>query len=60
MIGWFRRHSARCAFIEADAKALIERFGEQAYSEPQFDANWIEPEGPNYLDRAWPRAQATK
>jgi hypothetical protein len=33
MIGWFRRRAEYRALIEADAKALIERFGEQAYSE---------------------------
>jgi hypothetical protein len=36
MIGWFRRRAAYRALIEADAKALIERFGEQAYSEARF------------------------
>jgi hypothetical protein len=29
----FRRRSAYRAIIEADAKALIERYGERAYSE---------------------------
>ncbi len=33
MIGWLRRRAAYRALIEADAKALIERFGEHAYSE---------------------------
>jgi hypothetical protein len=33
MIGWFRRRAEYRALIEADAEALIERFGEQAYSE---------------------------
>ena len=36
MIGWFRRRAEYHALIEADAKALIERFGEQAYSEARF------------------------
>jgi hypothetical protein len=36
MIGWFRRRAEYRALIEADAKALIERFGEQAYSEARF------------------------
>ena len=36
MIGWFHRRAAYRALIEADAKALIERFGEQAYSEARF------------------------
>jgi hypothetical protein len=33
MIGWFRRRAEYRALIEADAKALIDQFGEQAYSE---------------------------
>ena len=33
MIGWLRRRAEYRALIEADAKALIERFGDQAYSE---------------------------
>jgi hypothetical protein len=36
MIGWFRRRAEYRALIEADAKALIERFGEGAYSEARF------------------------
>jgi hypothetical protein len=36
MIGWFRCRAAYSALIEADAKALIERFGDQAYSEARF------------------------
>ena len=36
MIGWFRRRTEYRALIETDAKALIERFGEQAYSEARF------------------------
>jgi hypothetical protein len=36
MIGWFRRRAEYRALIEADAKALIERFGEHAYSEARF------------------------
>ncbi len=36
MIGWFRRRAAYRTLIEADAKALIERFGDQAYSEARF------------------------
>jgi hypothetical protein len=36
IIGWFRRRAAYRALIEADAKALIERFGENAYSEARF------------------------
>jgi hypothetical protein len=30
MIGWFRRRAEYRALIEADAKALMERFGESA------------------------------
>jgi hypothetical protein len=33
MVAWFRRRAESPALIEADANALIERFGEQAYSE---------------------------
>jgi hypothetical protein len=33
MINWLRRRAAYRALIEADAKALIEQFGERAYSE---------------------------
>ena len=33
MIGWFDRRAAYHALVEADAKALIDQFGEQAYSE---------------------------
>jgi hypothetical protein len=33
MIGWFRHRAEYRALIEADAKALIDQFGEQAYSE---------------------------
>jgi hypothetical protein len=36
MIGWLRRRAEYRALIEADAKALIERFGEKAYSEARF------------------------
>ncbi len=36
MIGWFRRRAAYRALIEADATALIERFGEEAYSGARF------------------------
>ena len=36
MIDWFPRRAEYRALIEADAKALIERFGEQAYSEARF------------------------
>jgi predicted Rdx family selenoprotein len=36
MISWLRRRAAYRALIEADAKALIERFGDQAYSEARF------------------------
>ena len=36
MINWFHRRAAYRALIEADAKALIEQFGEQAYSEARF------------------------
>ena len=36
MIDWFRRRAEYRALIEADAKALIEQFGEQAYSEARF------------------------
>jgi hypothetical protein len=36
MIGWFRRRAAYRALIEADAKALIEQFGEIAYLEARF------------------------
>jgi hypothetical protein len=36
MIGWLRRRAAYRVLMEADAKALIERFGEQAYSEARF------------------------
>jgi hypothetical protein len=33
MIGWFRRRAAYRTLIQADAMALVERFGERAYSE---------------------------
>jgi hypothetical protein len=36
MFFFFRRRAAYRTLIEADAKALIERFGEQAYSEARF------------------------
>jgi hypothetical protein len=36
MFAWFARHAAYPALVEADARALIERFGEQAYSEARF------------------------
>ena len=36
MIGWLRRRAEYRALIEADATALIERFGEQAYAEARF------------------------
>ena len=36
MIGWFRRRAECRALIEADAKALIEQFGEEACSEARF------------------------
>ena len=36
MIGWFRHRAEYRALIEADAKALMERFGESAYSEARF------------------------
>ncbi len=36
MFAFFRRRAEYRAIIEADAKALIERFGEQAYSEARF------------------------
>jgi hypothetical protein len=36
MFSWFHRRAAYHALIEADAKALIERFGEHAYSEARF------------------------
>jgi hypothetical protein len=36
MIGWFRRRAEYRALIEADAEALMERFGENAYSEARF------------------------
>jgi hypothetical protein len=39
MIGWFRRRAEYRALIEADAKALIETFGDQAYSEARFRQN---------------------
>ena len=32
MIGWLRRRAEYRTLIETDAKALIERFGEEAYS----------------------------
>ena len=46
MIGWFRRRAEYRALIEADAKALIERFGEQAYSEARFRQH----DAPDILD----------
>jgi hypothetical protein len=36
MFSWFRGRAEYRALIEADARALIERFGEQAYSEARF------------------------
>jgi hypothetical protein len=33
MFNWFHRRAEYRALIEADAKALIEKFGEQAYAE---------------------------
>jgi len=33
MSNWYRRRAAYRVIVEADAKALIERFGDQAYSE---------------------------
>jgi hypothetical protein len=33
MSNWYRRRAAYLVIVEADAKALIERFGDQAYSE---------------------------
>jgi hypothetical protein len=36
MFAWFHRRAATRAILEADAKALIERFGEQASSEARF------------------------
>jgi hypothetical protein len=36
VIGWLRRRAAYRALIESDAKVLIERFGEAAYSEARF------------------------
>jgi hypothetical protein len=46
MIGWVRRRAEYRALIEADAKALIERFGEQAYSEARFRQH----EAPDVVD----------
>ena len=36
MSNWHRRRAAYRVIVEADAKALIERFGDQAYSEARF------------------------
>ena len=36
MFAWIKRRAEYRALVEADAKALIERFGEQAYSEARF------------------------
>jgi hypothetical protein len=36
MLNWLRHRATHRALIESDAKALIERFGEQAYSEARF------------------------
>ncbi len=36
MFDWLRRRREFHALIEADARALIERFGEQAYTEARF------------------------
>jgi hypothetical protein len=36
MIKWFHRRAEYRALVETDAKVLIERFGEQAYSEARF------------------------
>jgi hypothetical protein len=36
LLSFFGRRAAYRALIEADAQALIERFGEQAYSEARF------------------------
>ncbi|MGC1862594.1 MAG: hypothetical protein WA733_16135 [Methylocystis sp.] len=36
MFCWLRRRAAYRALIESDARALIERFGEGAYSEARF------------------------
>ena len=33
MFAWIKRRAAYRALVEADARALIEQFGEQAYSE---------------------------
>ena len=46
MIGWFRRRAEYRTLIEADAQALIERFGEQAYSEARFRQH----DGPDVVD----------
>ena len=46
MIGWFRRRAEYRALIEADAKALIEQFGEEAYSE----ARLRQHDAPGILD----------
>jgi hypothetical protein len=46
MLSFFHRRAAYRALIEADAKALIERFGEQAYSEARFRQH----EAPDVVD----------
>ncbi len=46
MINWLSRRAEYRALIEADAKALIDRFGEQAYSEARFRQH----EAPDIVD----------
>jgi hypothetical protein len=50
MSNWYRRRAAYRVIVEADAKALIERFGEQAYSKARFRQH----DAPNVVDATRP------
>jgi hypothetical protein len=56
MIGWFRRRAEYRALIEADARALIERFGEQAYVEAR-ERQHDETVDANRPDHHWERVK---
>ena len=50
MFSWFSRRAAYRALIEADARALIEQLGEQAYAKARerqhFAPTWLDPNRP--------------